>query len=509
MAKSARPIQFRSRSDVHEWAENKPRDVLVVFAARAALRVVPTFITLLDKRSSVEKKPSSATILSSLWAIGTALSAGTWPDKAVNNTYAAASAYAATGVTTIAAADAAAAAAAAYDAVTDADAATAATAAIDAADAAATYVAYDAPTYADYDAAATYAAAADAKAIENGFDAKRLAFTPLWENVNMPARVAIQWKQLKSALGDLNEDWSVWINWYESILKGGERNADLEIALISFPTADYTNAKVLNPKIKKILEDLETPFRKSDLNTLIDATPLAETISINSDGKFDIEFIPVQDLFNRNLNRLDDALEHIVKKNTFGPSSDEILFLKNIIENHSDDPQRIFDDCQFAYKAINSLVEKNIIDDGFSVKRLLNAVDQTINDIRAYEPSVQNVIAKREEIILDTFPLPIDTSPLSQNLPVIKNISTERLGNEIEHDTVQAFIGDHVTLIAGKEKKNALYRLISRYSRMTFNARNLDMGKTSTDAVNLAIIKAQPHLEAILIALKQFIPFLN
>lgn len=68
----------------------------------------------------------------------------------------------------------------------------------------------------------------------------------------MPDSLQDHWDSLKKHLLALGENWEVWTDWYEGILRGGPRNPDLEIARISFPPEDYNKPAVVNAKIKAL-----------------------------------------------------------------------------------------------------------------------------------------------------------------------------------------------------------------------------------------------------------------
>ena len=72
-------VDLKDIDDIKKRLKTQPRDVLCVFAARAALRAVPHFAELMNKMY-LDRSPE-AIILPSLWAIATALSSGIWPDR--------------------------------------------------------------------------------------------------------------------------------------------------------------------------------------------------------------------------------------------------------------------------------------------------------------------------------------------------------------------------------------------------------------------------------------------
>ncbi|MEM6384289.1 MAG: hypothetical protein AAF739_16570 [Pseudomonadota bacterium] len=227
------------------------REQVIAFAARAALRAMPAFISLkLDERSELAR----TILLPCLRAMAAPWAAATYPAHGADL----ASAARAAADAAARAADAAAYAADAADA-----AARAADAAAYAADAA--YAAADAAARAAYAAAyaadAAYAAAdaADVEAIEAG---KTLALQPLWpDGESNWARK--NWQTLRQSLLDLEEDWEVWIDWYEARLQGkptfrlsAAANERIEVArVLEIEEEDWKQGPAhVNAKIKAIIE---------------------------------------------------------------------------------------------------------------------------------------------------------------------------------------------------------------------------------------------------------------
>ena len=206
----------------------QPRETAITIAARAALRVAP----LVGRASRQLGDSTGATFR----AIALARVAGKYPARAselrtdaaatYNAAFAAASeddaAYAA-----FAAADTAAAAAAAY-----ADAAAVAFAA-----ASAVHHAADAARAVDtgYDAL-WVEVRADAYAVA-GDDASAVADMQLWSGTR-PEWARVAWDKLVAALL-IDEDWDVWIDWYEERLDGGSRGEAYEVVFASVPREEW------------------------------------------------------------------------------------------------------------------------------------------------------------------------------------------------------------------------------------------------------------------------------
>jgi hypothetical protein len=116
------------------------------------------------------------------------------------------------------------------------------------------------PVIANADALA--AAQADIETIELGetFEqrigiARALARAPLWPK-ETPAVATEAWLRIRSILSSAEDDWDVWINWYEDRLAGQPPvDAILDIARAMLPTELWEQGpKVLNAEFKRLAE---------------------------------------------------------------------------------------------------------------------------------------------------------------------------------------------------------------------------------------------------------------
>jgi hypothetical protein len=287
----AEEINFKSHMDIRNWFKQQSRDVMVVFAARAALRVLPVFASL-PGFEDPENTHAKVIILPVFRAMATALLAGAWPSRA-GTAAARATAYAAAATASVSArADAASAAvnaaitavaAARVAAETAADATVdAAAVASDAADAAA-HAATDAAKHAATDDVARASRAAaranaafykvysgDAQAVHDGMNTQDLARAPLWPNAmgGMPDELHQQWFSLQNTLTNRDEGWDVWIKWYDARLKGKPRDEKKESAFVTALTEKEwkQEPKAINAKITDILDSIE--IKKLDFPTI-------------------------------------------------------------------------------------------------------------------------------------------------------------------------------------------------------------------------------------------------
>jgi hypothetical protein len=266
-------VDFGDAAAARRWLLAQPREVAVVMAARAALRVLPIGL----ERLRYTSESLAAVVLPCFRAAATAWVADKLPTHGVALRDAAAHA-----------ADAARAASArayrarevagahAADAVADAAraAASAATADYKAdrayADAVATYTAADAAARAASAAAAGgsgAAASADAAFIESAGDAadrRRLAITlagrPLWPD-GTPDWAEEAWSRVRAVLlGTTGEDWEVWIELYDALL-AGNAPPDPAVALAyTMPDDALWNEgpRVVNAEIKRLLAEAQS-----------------------------------------------------------------------------------------------------------------------------------------------------------------------------------------------------------------------------------------------------------
>ena len=244
-------LELDDRNTLEGWLKAEGPDVVVAIAARAALRVAPLVVRA-GRKTMDAKNVSAFLVLTGAAFRANALArvAGKYPARA-NELHAAACAAAARVAAARAAARAASTNATALLAV--AAALAAALAAADAAARAAPSAAplagpFAAPVAAPFAGAARAApfvaaiAAADAAVrmeirsdalalLEAG--AYKLADLRLWSH-GRPDWAEDSWEELKAALPQ-DEDWDVWIDWYEDRLRGRSRGEAYELTFASVP----------------------------------------------------------------------------------------------------------------------------------------------------------------------------------------------------------------------------------------------------------------------------------
>ncbi|MHB8886713.1 MAG: hypothetical protein ACYC5H_16845 [Methylovirgula sp.] len=243
-------VDVTNQKELRAWLRTQPRQISVVLAARAALRMLPmlwaTDVSPYDRRVGGEIILPVFRASALAWAAANYPTCdGTLKDFA-NATFAAASAAAdasdvavghAVFVTT-------AAKAAAYaSAGADADASAAAVAKASANASSTTAAGIDFAIAVDI----------DLRALESGLSAGILASQNLWLE-GLPRRIADLRNSMKQSLLARHEDWDVWINWYDARLVGMPSIEALERARVTLPNKTWQQGpKVVNAEIKRLI----------------------------------------------------------------------------------------------------------------------------------------------------------------------------------------------------------------------------------------------------------------
>ncbi len=255
-------VEFRNRKDIQDWLMDKPREVSVAIAARAALRVLP-----LMNGARREENFESAILLPVFHGAAIPAFAGTWPKAGMD---AARAARAAAGAGAAGAAYTAYAVGAAYAAYAAHAAAGAAYAAADAVDDAAYAVGAVNAAYAAVSKDAAFLARFSDGDLEQGL--LELARTPLWPDhgLSLPEETSKNWHALKTHLLSREvENWQVWTDWYEDRLNGfanRDPNMELEKARIERLTKAAWNHPDNPAHVNGILAGIEEEFRASKIS---------------------------------------------------------------------------------------------------------------------------------------------------------------------------------------------------------------------------------------------------
>jgi len=284
-----RVVDFSIANQREDWLKTQPNDVAIVFAARAALRALPTatFASGAGRSRMTRRKM----VLRVFRALAAAWSYSAYPSSRDVLREAARSALKGLGsmnatLTERAAVYASAAAASAPD-----DVASRASIAVG--------YALDAIGAKGRQAfeLTLEALAADADLLDQKFSPVSLANSQLWPT-KIPDWVNEDWAHLKQALLDAKEDWEVWTGWYDDRLVGAPANEDHELARVTITEQFWDeDPEAVNSQIKWITEEIKelTPVGETDLPSIEAIPPQSETgsqfVQI-TDGRIDLALDP-------------------------------------------------------------------------------------------------------------------------------------------------------------------------------------------------------------------------
>jgi len=281
-------VTFPDKEAVTGWLKEQSDDVAVVFAARAALRVLPT-ITLSRWPGSV-RTTTREIVLRVFRAVSTAWAVAAYPGhrRVLNDAARAALA----GLSDVSAPPPV--RAAVYASAT-------ASGEPGAQSRASTVIGYalDAAGSRGREAFQLLldALATDASLLSDRFSAVTLADSRLWPSYSPPDWVSDAWTDLKLHLLSADEDWEVWTKWYEERLFGVTPDQDTEIARVTIGNELWDQEEdVVNAHIKELLEEREIfrdavsnePDNPPDANAIPPQASAASQFVVDSEGRIDL-----------------------------------------------------------------------------------------------------------------------------------------------------------------------------------------------------------------------------
>lgn len=278
-------VTFADNEAVTGWLNGQSEDVAVVFAARAALRVIPT-ITF-SPWPGTGRRTTNEVVLRVFRAVAAAWSVAAYPGqrKALNN----AARAALSGLGDLKAPSPI--RAAVY-------ASAIATGEAGAPSRASTAVGYalDAVGSKGQEASELFlqALATDASLLHERFSAVTLANSKLWPD-RIPGSVSDDWGKLRATLLGQNQDWEVWTEWYDARLAGDVANHEFQVARATMDDAIWQQSPTMvNAHVKQLITEA---FRhatedKPDELPEADAIPLQATaasqFALNAEGRLDL-----------------------------------------------------------------------------------------------------------------------------------------------------------------------------------------------------------------------------
>jgi hypothetical protein len=140
------------------------------------------------------------------------------------------------------------------------------------------------------------ALATDASLLDERFSAVTLANSKLWPG-RIPDWISDNWQELRAELLSQNEDWDVWTEWYDERLAGDLANQEIQIARATIENAIWQQSPAaVNAHIKELTREREI-FQhaiedESDELPNVDAIPRQTTTAsqfvLDAEGRLDL-----------------------------------------------------------------------------------------------------------------------------------------------------------------------------------------------------------------------------
>jgi hypothetical protein len=441
-------VTFPDKDAVTGWLKEQSDDIAVVFAARAALRVLPTIklmpeitlslLSLPRSRPEFGRSTTREVVLRVFRAVSTAWAVAAYPGhrRALNN--AARAALPGLGDTRVPSPILA----AAYASAT-------ASGEPGAASRASTAIVYtlDAARSLDSEAFQSLleALATDASLLNDRFSAVTLANSKLWPG-NGPNWVHDDWAELKLGLLDADEHWEIWTRWYEERLAGTTTNQEAEIARVTIKNGIWDQeAKAVNVYIKELLEEREI-FRDAlsdgqenppDADAIPPQASAASQFGLDREGRIDlIPDAPLPDAMQREL--YEDVRYKALAMSELG---------HNQLAGMSEPISRFL---AVAPERIEDVSITRLWSRGNTLRRRLKAHDAARTSADPTDPAILSTsVAEHLRDLVDTYNVFIVGDPTGRELDQV------RLGPQ-ERDDANAIINLAVTITEAVEKSEGL-----------------------------------------------------
>ncbi|MEJ8574337.1 hypothetical protein [Microbaculum marinum] len=311
-------------TELSAWLDGKPKASAAALASRAAARTIPVLARL---ESDTSPELTRVTVLPIFRALSAALAASKYPSRDSNSAAIAATNFAY--FTYDAASNGATTAAYAAARIAGTDAVGARASAAETALATSRTAGSAAAFVADYTSIDEVTAAMramwgaisfDAELYDGGAAVDRIAARPLWPG-DPASWVGKGWNAVKGDLETADEDWGVWINWYERLLWGRAAHAnaeaakEIDLAYVLIENEEWEHGPAhVNALIKRRIEEIEGRYATEDSAPILDTPrtpppPLPPQSAglrrvVNEDGLIDRGPVRPLDAVNDDIDRI-------------------------------------------------------------------------------------------------------------------------------------------------------------------------------------------------------------
>ena len=225
-----------------------------------------------------------------------------------------------------------------------------------------------------------------------------LSQTPLWPK-GIPKTVARHWTTMKTFLLSKNEDWQVWIEWYEDRLWGRPAHADFEAKrlltveeAVRHPSDADTriDPSRINSNIKTLID-----------NHLAECFPLRQILVLNTEsGQIELASVRISDepLYERICIQIEDSLEpfsSLQYSNIYSEILSPVRLLSFALEKRRHIPMIVHRRVAQVLREIDRLILNDDALSDFNVRTLREDLNYAVTAIPESVPAVAEEVAKR------------------------------------------------------------------------------------------------------------------
>ena len=199
------------------------------------------------------------------------------------------------------------------------------------------------------------------------------------------------WAITKAQLQEVEEDWSFWVRWYDSVLAGQPLSCDMLFEILRVPSEDWRKEST---HVNGLIAAIEEEF-------LSKSTPQAERVELNPEtSRFRVvpERMSQKALYSNILETIIDGMSDLRSNPAFDNALSAIspvfeTILDRTFTKYSESPQRVHDDFIKARKRIQKLVDVGELSPNDEVLEFIEDLDRSAAHIRANMPQVRESMA--------------------------------------------------------------------------------------------------------------------
>ncbi len=289
--------------------------------------------------------------------------------------------------------------------------------------------------------------------------------TPIWGDEQFGGVIKSAWEGfLQDTLPNAPE-FSFWRDWYQGFLDGKPLDWALQREVALIPDADWEKGAA---HIAGVIEGIKARF-------LTNKAPLAEKLELNPEtGKFFVTPVPARkpDLLNTTLEKAADALDDALNGRNGLLADDRVArVLRRCFEKYNHNPERIEMDFVDAHVGLTRQMASGELAESEEILSLAEVLKNGALDIRANHPDIAANRETRAARALQEL-TPEQKQQLADAQPVLEAITEAEA-----HQDMGADIPELINDMIGPVPKNGppagpAVRVFNRAAKMSFLARS-------------------------------------